>query len=420
MKLGFSKIFAHPTDHEICGIFEKHIATETNNFKFILPMRVIIPKIAGTLTVAGMIALRSWSDYANHFVEHRVDKTPPLRLVFHVGPGKMGSSTLQKALSMTTLSDDGWISYSHIQLGALNRCLARKTCTLQQMDRFRAFVVQAEQDRRHIVLSTETWFSVSKELRWYQELFRDTLYQVSIVVAYRRYYDWLPSRYYQLNRFRCRPNPANQGRNNVNLGRPIPPLHEYLSHTPFDHPTVRKIERVSPYFDRIEVINMERGNLLERFFCEILDASKTCQKLQAGHSPSAANQGKTLTFDRLSQYLIEHNRVNSSQIDDLLTELRIKVPNYGKASKECAALSFILEEQERLSNDSNLKKASLICPPRNVTDRLFHFSAETERALFPLEFSHEAMWNDFASKLNTTLFCDVNLQAYLLANEAAW
>jgi hypothetical protein len=284
------------------------------------------------------------------------------------------------------------------------------------MDRFRAFVHQAEQDRRHIVLSTETWFSVSNELRWYQELFRDTVYQVSIVVAYRRYYHWLPSRYYQLNRFRCRPNPANEGRNNVNLGRPIPPLHEYLSHTPFDHPTVRKIARASKYFDRIEVINMERGNLLEQFFCEILDAKGTCQRLQSGHSPSAANQGKTLTFDRLAQYLIEQNRVNSSQIDPMLKELRIKVPNYGKDSKECAELSLMLEEQEKQNHDLKLDEASLVCPPSVVTDRLFDFSAETERALFPHDFSLESMWNDFASKLNTTLFCDVDLQA-LLTND---
>ncbi|GAX13796.1 hypothetical protein FisN_30Lh091 [Fistulifera solaris] len=381
-------------------------------------MRAILPRIVGTVAIAGMIALRSRSEQG--FVEHRVEKAvtdKPLRLVFHVGPGKMGSSTLQKALLMTTLPDDGWISYSHIQLGALNRCLARKSCKSHQIDQFRAFVHQAEQDRRHIVLSTETWFSVSNELRWYQELFRNTLYQVTMVVAYRRYYDWLPSRYYQLNRFRCRPNPANKGRNNVNLGRPIPPLHKYLSHTPFDHPTVRKIERVSRYFDRIEVINIERGNLLEQFFCEILDATETCQRLQAGHSPFAVNQGETLSFDRLAQYLIEHDLVNSSQIDELLKELQIKVPNYGKASKECAALSLILEEQEKQNHDLKLDKASLVCPSWNVTDRLFSFSAETERALFPQDFSYETMWNDFASKLNTTSFCDVDLQALIIHND---
>lgn len=384
-------------------------------------------------TVGGLISLCSFKLSAPHksrddggpfmfgFEDRIVNKTmatphgtaeDKLRLIFHVGPGKMGSSSIQSVLinSVATLEDDGWANYRHIQLGTLNRCIARNICTYE-MDHFRKFLRQAEQERRNIVLSTELWFSVSRELSWYQELFNQTAYDVTIVVAYRRYYNWLPSRYYQLNRFRCRPNPADRGRSSVNLGQGIPPLNAYLSNTPFDHPTVHKIARVSPYFDNIQVINIETGNLVHNFFCNILGAQKTCQKVQSSRPPSA-NQGKTLTFDRLAQHVIENGSVDNSKVERLMSDLKLKVPRHGQT--ECTSLAMILEmHDERHGKHVSNSDFPLICPPTNVTDRLFHVSAQAEHALFPGEFSRDDIWSDFSTKVNTTLFCDIDFQAVL-------
>lgn len=322
-----------------------------------------------------------------------------------VGPGKMGSSTIQSVLqnSIHSLELDGWVNYKHTQLGALNRCIARKNCS-SEMDQFKQFLHQAEQEQHNVVLSTETWFSGSRELRWYKQLFQNTSYDVTIVVAYRRYYNWLPSRYYQLFRFRCKSDPAI-------LGRSIPPLNTYLSNTPLDHPTVHKIARVSPYFDNIQIINIEKGNLVQNFFCIILGARKTCQELQSALPAPAKNQKKTLTFDRLAQHLLQSGRMDRSKT---MKKLPMREQHKLKLS-ECASLAMILElhDKRRHVTQKIMSDFPLICPPTNVTDALFRVSVEAERALFPDEFSESSIWNDFAAKVNTTLFCDVDIEAVL-------
>jgi hypothetical protein len=354
-----------------------------------------------------------------------------LRLVFHVGPGKMGSSTIQSALvqSITTLTNDGWSYYHHVHLGALNQCMIARnsdsnhtvSCT-NKIEQFRQFVNKARQNRRHIVLSTERWSTFSEEMNFYQEVFNDTEYEVTIVVAYRRYYHWLPSRYYQINRFRCRPNPAyeknpSNNRYNSDLERNISPWNDFLRSTPFQHPTLVKLAGLSKYFDNntINVINIETGDLVQDFFCDIMRAHKTCHKLQSGR-PLSANQGKTLVFDRLAQYLIKNNMVDPTKVQRMAKDLRMRVSTHSdEAVLQCAPLAMILEKHDE-RNGKRLSRGDgpLLCPTSNVTDSLFQFSAEAERAVFPnQEDTRSDIWIDFSAQINTTLLCDVNIPSVL-------
>jgi hypothetical protein len=343
----------------------------------------------------------------------------------------MGSSTIQSALvqSTATLKNDGWVYYHHVHLGSLNQCMIARnsdsnhtvSCSIK-IEQFRQFVNKAQQNRRHIVLSTERWSTFSEEMSFYQEVFNNTEYEVTIVVAYRLYYHWLPSRYYQINRFRCRPNPAyeknpNNNRNNSDLERNIPPWTAFLRSTPFQHPTLVKLAGVSKYFDNntVNVINIETGDLVQDFFCNIMRAEKTCHKLQSGR-PISANQGKTLVFDRLAQYLIENNMVDHAKVQRMAKDLRMRVSTHSdQALCQCAPLAMILEKHDE-RNGKRLSRGDgpLLCPPSNVTDNFFQFSAEAEHTLFPNQgHSRSEIWGDFSAQINSTLLCDVNIPAVL-------
>ena len=60
----------------------------------------------------------------------------------------------------------------------------------------------------------------------------------------------------------------------------------------------------------------------------------------------------------------------------------------------------------------------LVFLPTNETEELFQVSAEAERALFPDEYSRDSIWNDFVTKVNTALLCDVDIQAVL--SDKSW
>lgn len=397
-----------------------------------------IVKIASVVALGGLLSLRfvtlptptTYEDAAvdtipgfyEHSIIHKTEETQKPRLVFHVGPGKMGSSSLQSGLqaAIHTLELDGWAVYPHTRLGALNRCLAHQHANCSTaMDHFLTFLHQ-QQPPRNIVLSTETWFSESTELTWYKNTFKS--YNVTAVVAYRRYFHWLPSRYYQMYRFRCRPRSNNHANNNNNTNqeKPIPPLDEYLSHTAYDHPTLHKIKRVSKYFDDIQVVNIETTDFVQEFVCQILGAFKTCRRVQSTVDATRVNQGKTLAFDRLAQHLlIQNHSIDTATVHEMVTT-RLGVKTAKHAFSDCAALSMLLEKfsKEHASSSTKQQQSNgllfpLQCPPSHATDALLNISMEAERILFPDSFSSSAMMNDFAEKLDTTLFCDMDIESVL-------
>jgi hypothetical protein len=301
---------------------------------------------------------------------------------------------------------------------AANRDTNNTLSCSSKIEQFQQFVDQAQQNRRHIVLSTERWSTISDKMSIYQEIFNKTEYEVTIVIAYRRFYHWLPSRYYQIFRFRCRPNPAykKSPSKNTDLGRIIPPWNAFLSSSAFQHPTVEKIEAASKYFgnNTIQVINIENDDLVQDFFCKIMRAEKSCHKLQSGR-PISANKGKSLVFDRLAQYLVENNMVDHAKVQSMAKEFQMKVSTHSdEALVWCAPLAMILEKHDE-RNGKMLSRGNipLICPPSNVTDKLFEFSAEAERAVFLNQYTRSDIWSEFSAEVNTTLLCDVNLPAVL-------
>jgi len=225
-------------------------------------------------------------------------------------------------------------------------------------------------------------------------------YRLTVVVVYRRIYEWLSSRFFQDHRFSC-PN-ITHGRWSDDLIQerlsPIPLLSDYISNETnnlvlgiTDHPTAVAVRDGKIYAENVVVFNLHGGSggsgvdnnnkksnddMMQRFYCQILQAEKTCKAFANDdqHHTTLENKGHTLFYERMAQQVILLLGTNGeNNIKNNCTEI---------------AEAIALEHQER--NESNNQSSStsindfpLLCPPPNVLETLLQETMEFEKLLLP-------------------------------------
>jgi len=290
-------------------------------------------------SVIGGLRIHSMSDWVGR--DYRNDNK--LQLVFHVGPAKMGSTSIQLGAIQNyyqeLTSKDRYVVYNSKDASDLNHCLARNmTQCMSQKDKewtkFVRFMKNAKHNRRHVLISTENYWShimmdvddneslLSPQhgartehahhsfLLAYSNLLLNELdYNVTIVFGYRPLYEYWTSWYYQTYRQFC--GYAHE----IVESRRIPTLANYLDQTNrtfgLVHPTQMGLNHFSVYFSSSGSSNfviLPLGpNLISRFLCEaVVGATHACQAAVSDandqeHQQVRYNLGHTLVYDRIAQ-----------------------------------------------------------------------------------------------------------------------
>lgn len=103
-------------------------------------------------------------------------------------------------------------------------------------------------------------------------------WNVRIVVAYRRFYEWVPSLYFQQNHKR-----------NAKSASVIAYTEQKLNSTTA-HPASETYCRFAKHFDEVYIFSLhQEGDLLENFVCQALPtANQVCHNLRQGNRTEAA------------------------------------------------------------------------------------------------------------------------------------
>jgi hypothetical protein len=247
-----------------------------------------------------------WS-WRQHDVNNRTRTAGPLHVVYHVGPAKMGSTSIQiGALQhyQQELHEDGYNVYSFRDASQLNKCLKSNTWCRKQPEwkHFMTFMKNAKQKGRHIVISTESdWNHLSNDtilFAAYHDIFSSLAYHVRIVISYRPLYEYWPSLYFQQYNHYC-------GYSHVNVGE-IPSFVDFLENmnktTQLRHPSYEALQHARKYFHDVFILPLS-DELIKRFLCSaVIGASRACNAVNEENEYDAVeNQRHSLQYDRLAQ-----------------------------------------------------------------------------------------------------------------------
>jgi len=249
-------------------------------------------------------------------------------LVLHIGPGKMATSTLhavfQKNQSLQHfLSDhytyrgkhDGELSINIREVFDCPADFATATACPLNLNFTNLLRHQREASRNMLLLNEFFWFHDPKMLA--EEVNKD--WNVHIVVAYRRFYDWLPSMYSQQYRFERnqtgsypRVDWPDQG------GTKIDTFAEWYKSKQKEfvtHPTIYARNLYAQYFSHISIFDIsKKRKLAANFVCNMVPAAKhTCDFLRKGGVKRVVeNPSLTHDYDRLSVEAYERGLVDKS------------------------------------------------------------------------------------------------------------
>lgn len=371
-------------------------------------------------------------------------------LIIHMGPDKTGTTTIQSFLenkiSRASLEGDGFdVSFSKGSGESKNiwasrfflRCFTNdaRRCHRKERKTWNNRLLQlqstANSTGRNILWSNEgfRWMNLKDNSDWAHFLQHMKKYfQVRVVLVYRRYFDWLPSRY----------NEEHKSGELVSLwpgqgsGIEVPTFSEYFenevngtcfvsdceffftnrrtsrsTNSPMSHPMLEMHRQLLAQNVSVKVLNFHgETNLLEAFTCDAIPrANETCEmvKSSAGIKQQANRQSEieTIAYDRIA---VRAYNMGLIQSDSNRRHIRDRLPTYLKEA----------------TNSTNLP---WICPTDKVLERLGELSYEFEtQELSLLEgsgskdklFFHTSHQAAFEASKSQLKYCHVNATNALL------
>jgi len=309
-----------------------------------------------------------------------------LHLYLHVGPGKMATTTIQNSLKEDTalLNEDGYCVFDPVTMHThIGHLLRKQNSTFiigdPKWNEFLSFLDQCHSLRQNVLVSSEglgllksaVWNEVMKQAfsRW----------TFHIVVGYRRYYEWVPSLYYQIYRKTIRADSIQSN---------IPPINEFVSndYRPLKLWTYRYLQHWKKLVGndlKFSIYNMhEDRNILKTFYCKMLNDTKTACSKHNNDTAKSLNKRYSLEYHRL---VIEAN--NHYELLPDGTDLN-------KAATE-------LETIHRREMGMNTRKFPRICLDDDKFSKLLNVSLEMEEKLLPDWFSSENGEADIQRKFKT-------------------
>lgn len=243
------------------------------------------------------------------------NNTRPLYVIFHVGPAKMGSTSIQiGALEKyhKQLVHDKYNVHDFRDASKLNQCLSRDAAKCQndqEWNSFQRFIQKSKRQGRHVLISTENhWNFLSNDtslLSTYHDLFSRHDYQVRIVIGYRPLFDYWPSVYFQEYSHYCGYSHAQEET------RVIPPFLEFMERAnetkQLRHPSYAAVQYAQQYFSDIVILPLG-SKFVERFLCQaVMRATRACAAAVLGHTnETVENARHSLVSDRLAQAARTH------------------------------------------------------------------------------------------------------------------
>lgn len=338
---------------------------------------------------------------------------------YHPGPPKMGTTSIQCALSQYQLHlrQDGYLFAGKIPIKfcppsvTLSQELQNLACLFnlpcqkelqnghqsgrtrsqQSWTKLQRTIGRLHQKGINIVLSDETHsmfhdqdsFDIMPNLFFSHLFFNWTKH---LVVGYRWYWQfWLSSRH-EYNRLFTSGGGRLQmqdwgGRQLQSIGDML--LREIATDsylTPHTHSTLRMYQR---YFDKVSILNVhDTGDLVQRFICEILQAKSTCKQYHPAPKYNPSN-GAMDAADMDRVVMASTRWINTTK------HTRWQVVN-------------------KTLNLNDAPRTKMSCPSVSALQRLLHKSLDDEDCLFPNRSGVEHVQQFWA-----TSFCSVDVAATL-------
>lgn len=334
------------------------------------------------------------------------------QIVFHVGPPKMGSTSIQMGAidryRKVLTRRDGYAIYSTKDTSNLNQCLSRNwTLCLSSKSKNNAWeqftnFLQSHSNK-NILLSTENyWNHAGSEplsfLQAYKDVFVDD--NVTIVLAYRDLYRYWHSSYYQTFR-------SGYCGYSKHPSKMIPSILDFYQRANetygLVHPTFGGLKHFSAYnFTNIRIISLEHeeenddDSLVTRFICNyVVGAVSSCEAAKIKEKNQEQNQhyniGHGLVWERLAQVAQQHNI----------------------STKGCKTIARELET----SFDQQWNNLPMICLSKIQQEWFLQRTIDYHRQLFPSiqneDDTDQLIEQRFRQMMNVTL-CDVNVELILV------
>lgn len=342
------------------------------------------------------------------------------RLYLHLGVQKSGTTTLQESLYANSgrLRMNGFNYICHgkypVHMDGENNCLGNPALQCSEEDilkdkplmMFRKCL--SESKGKHSVYSGETLISdiVDTEHNWkiLQNELKD--FDVTVILTYRRYFEWLPSYYFQLHR-RFEPGVGTGWIDESAL--PTFPDWYHLIANDADplpasitrrwqaevgrgemHPIESEIAKISPYFPDVRIHNMHArsGDFVTSFYCDIINAEFACKdrRLSKDKNPTKSHDYDVLSLAAYHKGLIfnpkELSRANVAVSARLHHLKNINFHNGSELPLKCLSS----EQQDELLIRS-LELEQRILPgwyenPEFEVEHLSRFESYAERGKF--------------------------------------
>lgn len=358
--------------------------------------------------------------------------------IFHVGPPKTATTAIQCGLAKFSQSLAEQDSYYYLgkpcdqgiplQNGEplwrphflLSELSSGKLLRLGQQLRARLehhSAYQQEGNVNHnVIVSIENFEAgIQTEEGWnvFQELVND--WHVRIVISYRRWFEWLPSLYFQQNKKK----PAHTTLLNF--------LKMHLQNDAM-HPTNNTLQRYLPHFDDILIFDIHQaeaqgGDVIQHFICQALPtADRVCEELKKNNAqPAAASVRVSTSLDyykfahaaKQQGYTVRHPKRTLARFQ----EFQQSQPDHYHSLRACLPPSR-LEDLFETSKQFEQQLVPLLLSPQqlmsdsSLTPTLIN-REEQHRALF-----EEAVTNHKFCEINTTkATTDTRLMKFLFPNE---
>ena len=329
----------------------------------------------------------------------KAKETKP-RFVWHVGPLKTGTTSIQDGLSSLDragfLAKDGWYFAGHSGSFRGIRENVFRTRFKAEMDRLRLM-------GKNVILSNENFslFYGSEDYRRIREVLGDD-WDVTVVIGYRPYFDWIPSMWSQSFKLKREENIGkreypwhdDRGEPTRRIMPMFPSYHKRMDSSSRFADSIADF--VKPYFN-IQMLHLyDPKGLQAKLVCDILQARAACAEgLRKSKKEKRANQAN---FDPIHSDVIAMEAARNGLIN----------------TAKWKRIAVIEAVMAHLQN----RTMPMVCPNEDVLERLWEQSLEKEVRVYPeLAAQDPARTNKlregFQKKAEQNTYCRVDLERVL-------
>lgn len=343
------------------------------------------------------------------------------RLILHVGPGKTGTSSIQSFLYKNQLgaallrNDSAYGQYIKAFPLVFTKDRLRVD-EIFQTTNFSENLAEHARLNHTVIISNEFLGDIPRRNEAVWQAFREAFapFDVTILVTYRRFFDWWLSMYTQRAKVQSKtgllPFPTEL-EESLDRARNASTSESQEPNKPFGGPTsavhpVRKI--IDLYeeegFPRVNVFNFHAASndVVAHFYCQILgEFSTTCLSLRKSRAPPIKlnTRNRDWEYDRLARGFLRKFGM-------------CKVPVRGNCPNHVLMKNAIKHRHEAALNFT-VTDFPKTCLSKALADRFLNISLSLEQSVMPDYFATNAQdhRDRFRSLFVEQEFCNVDVDA---------